>query len=343
MLRTLCVIALVAAAAHAQDATLKVGDDAPQLSIAKWVKGGPVTLEKGKIYVVEFWATWCGPCIASMPHLSELQDEYKNKVTFIGVTTEDANGNTLDAVEKMVQEKGPGMGYTVAFDDAQKTNDAWMKAAAQRGIPTSFVVDANGKIAFIGHPIMLEVPLAKVVAGTWDPAKGTAEIQTTFKRAQEILQMDRRMALDALPAFEKEHPELSSFLGPQKFRLLLLAGKSEEASAVGAKLIEKAVKYNDVQQLNEVGWLIVDPKTQIEKRDLVLAMDAATKAVELTKGEDGAILDTLARVYYCKGDLAKAIEIQTKAVEKAGNNPDMLGDLQGTLDQYKSEAASKKE
>ena len=67
---------------------LAVGDRAPALTVEKWVKGEPVTgFEKGKTYVVEFWATWCGPCIASMPHLSALQKEYKDKVTIIGVTT----------------------------------------------------------------------------------------------------------------------------------------------------------------------------------------------------------------------------------------------------------------
>jgi tetratricopeptide (TPR) repeat protein len=190
------------------------------------------------------------------------------------------------------------------------------------------------------------------VAGKWDPVKGPEEIMTALKRLSEILQMDRRMALDAIAAFDKEYPELAwteavaprtaSSYPAAKFRLLLLAGKNEEAAALGAKLVERGAKYGDPMVLNEVAWFIVDPKAEVAKRDLDMAMNAATKAVELSKGEDGGILDTLARVYSWKGDLSKAIEIQTKAVEKAAGNAEMLADLQDTLEEYKAEAAAKK-
>ena len=68
---------------------LNVGDAAPPLSIVEWVKGDEFDLAKDmkrQFHVVEFWATWCGPCIQAMPHLSALQAEYEGRgVTIIGI------------------------------------------------------------------------------------------------------------------------------------------------------------------------------------------------------------------------------------------------------------------
>src|SRR5262245_21788095 len=112
--------------------TLPIADKAPARPVERWEKGNPFTgFGRARAYVVEFWATWCGPCVASMPHLTELQHEYKDKgVTIIGMTSTDVNGNTLEKVEKMVKDKGDEkMGYTVAWDTNRKTNDAFMKAS----------------------------------------------------------------------------------------------------------------------------------------------------------------------------------------------------------------------
>ena len=118
------------------EAKLKVGDPAPAFKVSKWLQGTEVkSFEKGKVYVVEFWATWCGPCIVMMPHMSDLQHEYKEKgVTFIGFTAKDPN-NTAEKVEQFVEKRGPKLKYTFAYADDRDTYDAWMKAAGPERHP----------------------------------------------------------------------------------------------------------------------------------------------------------------------------------------------------------------
>src|SRR5687767_13027650 len=102
--------ALTGVAAAGTARAIELGDPAPELQIAKWVKGEPVKeFEKGKVYVVEFWATWCGPCRTSIPHLTEMQKKYEDKVVFIGVSDEDA-----ETVAPFVDKMGDEMAYRVA-------------------------------------------------------------------------------------------------------------------------------------------------------------------------------------------------------------------------------------
>jgi thiol-disulfide isomerase/thioredoxin len=172
---------------------VKVGDPAPPLKVEKFLKGDPVKAFKpGHVYVVEFWATWCRPCVASMPHLTELQ----------------------------------------------------------------------------------------------------------------------------------------------KFGLLMDAKKYDRAYAIGAKLVAGPIKDEPIL-LNSVSWSIVDPEAEIEKPDLALAFRAAELAVKLTESKDAAIVDTLARCYWVKGDKSKAVELQTLAVKLCEDDSPMKDSLQKTLDEYK--------
>jgi len=144
---------------------------APPITVENWLRGEPLTsFQPGKVYIVEFWATWCEPCVAAMPHLVELQDTYKDSgVEVVGVaayeqarTTDEARTN-LDA---WLSEKLPNLNYRVGFD-SEKMDKLWMDASLSVGIPTSFVVDRDGHIAFIGFPTELDGVLPKILNGGW--------------------------------------------------------------------------------------------------------------------------------------------------------------------------------
>src|SRR5882757_7818581 len=105
LLGTLVAVTLAAqtppvpAAPPKREAAIKPGEVAPELKVAEWVKGVPITrFEPGKVYLVEYWATWCGPCIGNIPHLNALQKKYGHDgLVVIGMTNADLDAGTTSA------------------------------------------------------------------------------------------------------------------------------------------------------------------------------------------------------------------------------------------------------
>ena len=318
MLATVLLLSSGAFAQAAQEAqepkkpTLKVGDRAPALSEGKWVKGDPVSeFESGTVYVIECWATWCGPCIAAIPHVTELQKKFEGKVVVIGQNMWETDPSK---VEPFVKAQGDKMGYRVVMDEPSGQNGhmakTWMAAAGQNGIPCSFIVDQDGKIAWIGHPMAMEPVLEKVVAGKWDAAAAKAEAEKASAEEEKAMAAAETMS---------------------KLGSLAQAGKWDEFYAEADKAIDD---IESSEALNQLAWRIVDPENPFPKQDLDVALKAAKKASDLTDNENGAILDTLARVYWLKGDKKKALELQEKAVE-VNDEAQFDEELKERLEEYR--------
>lgn len=106
--------------------------------------------------IVDFWATWCGPCKESIPHLNSLSKKHKD-VTFIGMAASErkpqsGKDDREAKLANFIKAQGPGMKYPVAYDPEGEMFTRWMQAAERSGIPCAFVVDTKGEIAYIGHP-----------------------------------------------------------------------------------------------------------------------------------------------------------------------------------------------
>lgn len=192
--------------------TLKMGDPAPEFKVGEWYKGGPVQLEADKSYIVECWATWCGPCIAVFPHLSELAKANEGKVTVIGVNVWERK--TPAQVKTFVEGQGDKMSYHVVADDDGAIAANWLKAAGRNGIPCAFVV-TKGKINWIGHPRQLDQKLLdSILDGTFDPAAaakaGEAQAAAGKYFSQHVVpkiqSKDIAGAIGALEEMKKEFP-----------------------------------------------------------------------------------------------------------------------------------------
>jgi thiol-disulfide isomerase/thioredoxin len=125
---------------------LPVGSDAPVITAQGWVNGNAPTTEelKGKVVVVDAWATWCIPCRQEAPELAKVYQKYANNpdVVFIGLTTDDAT--YLPQIENFL--KTTGVTWRNGYG-AFKTLDEF-KADM---IPTLWVIDRSGKVALCTH------------------------------------------------------------------------------------------------------------------------------------------------------------------------------------------------
>lgn len=130
-------------------AQLALGDPAPQLKIGHWINTKGVTMEelKGKVVLIDFWATWCRPCVAGIPKMIERQKKYGDQLMVIGLTPE----TNVSHVERFVKKR-PELTYPIALDDASVTTVSYYKPFGVSSYPHAYLIDKKGKLRWHGHP-----------------------------------------------------------------------------------------------------------------------------------------------------------------------------------------------
>ncbi len=311
-----------------------IGDKAPPIQINKWLTTAPATLpgekDAGKsVYLVEFWATWCGPCRLSIPHLADLHRELgKSGVTIVGISGEDPA-----IIEKFLSKPKTGkpidMPYHVAADKENKTNSAWM--LEDQGIPHAFVVDKTGVIVWIGHPMDPEMPraLKGAVAGTYTAETGKAAAAAA-KKYDELLEKARSVA----EQFEKDRANGETSTPTELFKIM-----DDMASVKPQELMPLLMKRHFLGELDRMDdMLVIDSKIEstmkdnpealqqviefqfersLAERNPGLMLRVARRLEQLTEGKDADALSLLARVHCELGMIDAAIAAQERAVAAA--------------------------
>jgi thiol-disulfide isomerase/thioredoxin len=363
LLLWLCIMTITIHAQEVPPPSVNIGDSAPPLRLRSWLKGVPVqSFEKGTVYVVEFWATWCGPCKAEMPHLSALAREYKDKVTFIGIDVYEKRTTSLEKIKAFVDSMGNRMDYEVAAEDSNFMAAGWLDASGEqvKGIPRSFVVNADGRLAWIGHPSKLSEVLPKIVNNTWNIKEALAK-RNLEKRLQE---------LDDSASYElmtyRGDPEKPDDLGKPDSALLLineivghepgLKYAPRIAFHTFSSLLKtnshKALEYGKVAMVtstyDDPAFDVIIGAIELYSDKLNLPAEIYQLGSEAYQSEIDQIpypeivdisklYSKMAEWYWRANDKSKAIDAQQKAIEALkSKNATEMAEFESRLEQYKN-------
>jgi thiol-disulfide isomerase/thioredoxin len=318
-------LALVLAADPAKSAgPLTIGSPAPKLAAMEFVRGDKLDALPAKtVTVIEFSGTQCGPCIRAIPHLNAMQKEHTGAV-FVSVF-----GEEPDAVKKFLDGPGKGMEIRVACDPKGAMHAGWSDPAAQEGIPHAFIVGTDGKIAWIGNPHGMAEPLAKIVAGTFDPQADAVRLAV-----EQGAVLKRRKAEARSEAGQKEYARINE---------LVIAGKHAEAlTATEKALADFADSPYPVQLLRgmKLHLLVVTPDHREAAFKLATEMAVEAKATDKSATMTGMAITLLNAVEAAAADKRDTRLLDLTAPLLAETPPDLLAkpaDQRRDYDSYRQQ------
>jgi len=184
----------------------------------------------------------------------------------------------------------------------------------------------DGKIAWIGHPMQMDEPLAKIVAGDWEPKQMAATRLAAKAKEKKMTALQQKVytpyrakdwkaTLSAIDEVSADEPELADQFDTIKFAALCNGGDVDAGLALGEKLLEQ--NKDQGMALNNIFWYVIDPELEKapDPRVARLALKGLRLANELTEAKDMAVLDSLANALYSTGDAAGSVEAEEKALK----------------------------
>lgn len=298
---------------------IKIGDLAPQLIIDKWYNSESINeFEKGKVYVVEFWASWCQPCRKSIPHLNKLQAEFADDLTIIGVAASERKGP--EALERLLKSKKAGISYPIAYTEDQQTFKNYMWAANNTGLPWTFIINREQKIVWWGQPFysQFESTLRSVINGTHIPEIG----ETPVYANTEEMRMYWDIKEQFWAAYGQENWKDAIKLGKQleqtdnqsfyyevatMVEVLLIQKKNEEALALAMHL-EKGILKDIPEGLYTIAYSIFE-NDNLSNEELNYGLHLINKVNNLTFGENPTANLLKAKFEFRTGKKEQALSI----------------------------------
>jgi hypothetical protein len=295
----------------------------------------------------------------SIPHLTELAKKFSGKVTFSGVSVYEHVPDATALVKKVgdfVTGMGDKMVYNVCVDDVAGTmGKTWMEAAGQGGIPTAFVVNGDGIVAWIGHPMGgLEESLDQMMAGKFDLAKSKKDFmaaaeqtrkQTELNKAigaanQDYAAGKKKEAIAALDKLAEANPDMR-----QRIQMIAIGYLIVDDYAAAAKRVEaftRNAKPDSAMIIAQLGMgFVMNPKLATDKKASDLGIKLLDQSNSLTKSANLPILNMLATAHWQRKEVSAAIECQQKVVDllptsEYKGNADIAKQMADQLQKYKA-------
>ena len=304
-------------------APITVGDPAPTIVDVRWVRGEEIEeWSAGHVYVIDFWATWCPPCIEGLRHLQALEDRLAPQdVHFIAVAVWPMP-NSKPPEE--VLARFPELSYSLAIDRDDATADALLTASLSSGLPTTMIVDRRGRVAWVGPPDdEFDLSLEAIVSGSYDiDVARRADIvrhraAVFIGQASEAEQSgDFHSAIELVDQAVAVDPDRFSVYRGWQYEIALLRLEDPQMAGQIAENLLESPQGRDPYPLSILATRIVNnyDQTPDDHRDLDLALHCARIAVSANPDPGFEDLALLAEVYALRGDFEAALIVQQMAM-----------------------------
>lgn len=296
-----------------------------------WLQGAPVKeWEKDKVYIFEFWATWCGPCLAAMPHMEQLHQAFKDnpRLQIVGVNVMDRK--SPEALKEFLKARPTALNYAMAVDvDGKTTSEKWLKPLDVNGIPHAFVVK-NGQLIWRGHPSGLSKDLLdKMIAPGFSAAavkpgnSSKRELELFMQKTEELLKLLENNRLPEAMSFIKQVEDSGDLpqdrlmsLKRTPFMVLVKQGKFQEAqNSLCALAAEYPDNYN--VQMRVAGDILLAGDIPWDKMDVAAVEKCLQRCIDISRKENKEAYgpwSMLAKIRDKQGNSKEAREYMLKAV-----------------------------
>lgn len=326
---------------------LHIGDAAPKLELGPALLGDPLPeLPRDHVAVIAVFPTWSVRARENLPCLDPIAK--RPDITLVGVCAREIPGET-EPQRAFVEALGSQIHFPLhGAPDGGAFEKTWLDRAGCDRLPVAFVIDREGRVAAIAewgnkHDCdSLVATVDQITKGGWDLAAARRRREFDADPSPHAAELEEWLqamkAGEAERIFRASDVVLSNNRGlehviPEVVRTLAVREDTAVAAYEWATRAARTHAWSNAGALNSLAWFIADSTSALHP-DFALAQAASERANELTSQSNGIYLDTLALTCFRRGEVARAVELQRRAVSLSGELRDI--GLRQRLEQFEN-------